>query len=155
MRGKVIAPEQLHISLVRLGDHDGLPVPLVEAACRAGALVQASAFDVCFDRLSPFGGGALVLRASDGVPPLQAFWRGLGAVLADSPLQPFVANSFEPHVTLLRDKLRVAKLAERAVEPVGWTVRDFVLIHSFLRQGRYQLHGRWQLSGQDDALAAL
>ncbi|PTE09599.1 2'-5' RNA ligase family protein [Mesorhizobium helmanticense] len=155
LRGKLIAAKQLHISLVGLGDHDGLPMSLVEAACRAGGLVQAASFNVSFDRLSAFGGGALVLRGSDGIPPLQTFWRSLGATLADSPLKPFLANSFEPHVTLLRDRTRVAKLGERTIEPIGWTVRDFVLVHSFLGQGRYQLYGRWRLSGQDDAVAAM
>ncbi|CCV12282.1 2'-5' RNA ligase family protein [Mesorhizobium sp. STM 4661] len=155
LRGALIPAEQLHISLVGLGDHDGLPMSLVEAACRAGELVQAASFDVSFDRLSAFGGGALVLRGSGGIPPLQAFWRSLGATLADSPLKPFMANSFEPHVTLLRDRTRVAKLGERVIEPIGWTVRDFVLIHSFLGRGRYRLYGRWRLSGQDDAVAAM
>ncbi|UCI06985.1 2'-5' RNA ligase family protein [Mesorhizobium sp. B1-1-8] len=155
LRGKLIPAKQMHISLVGLGDHDGLPRPLVDAACCAGALVRAHAFNVSFDRLSAFGGGALVLRGSDGIPPLQTFWRSLGAVLIDSPLKPFVATSFEPHITLLRDKARVPKVDERPIEPIGWTVRDFVLIHSFLRQGRYQICGRWQLSSQDDVLAVM
>lgn len=88
-------------------------------------------------------------------PAPATFWRSLGATLSDSPLKPFVANSFEPHVTLLRDRTRVAKLGERVIEPIGWTVRDFVLIHSFLGRGRYQFYGRWQLSDQDDAVAAM
>ncbi|WP_245458096.1 2'-5' RNA ligase family protein [Mesorhizobium sp. M6A.T.Cr.TU.016.01.1.1] len=155
LRGKLIAAEQLHVSLVGLGDHDGLPMSLVDTACRAGGLVQTASFDVTLDRLSAFGGGALLLRGSGGNPALQTFWRSLGATLSDSPLKPFVANSFEPHVTFLRDRTQVAKLGERAIEPIGWTVRDFVLIHSFLGQGRYQLYGRWQLSDQDDAVAAM
>ncbi|WP_292113403.1 2'-5' RNA ligase family protein [Mesorhizobium sp.] len=138
-----------------LGDHDGLPKPLVDAACRAGSLVRAQAFDVTFDRLSAFGGGALVLRGNNGIPPLQAFWRALASVLSDSPLKPYVPNSIEPHVTLLRDKARVPKVDERSIEPIGWRVREFVLIHSFLRQDRYQVCGRWQLGGKDDALAAM
>ncbi|MET3577893.1 2'-5' RNA ligase [Mesorhizobium robiniae] len=155
LRGKLNPAKQLHISLFGLGDHDGLPMSLVEAACRAGGLVQAASFDVSFDRLSAFGGGALVLRGSDGIPALQTFWRSLAATLSDSPLKHFVANSFEPHVTLLRDRTRIAKPGERVIEPIRWTVRDFMLIHSFLGQGRYQLYGRWQLSDQDDALAAM
>jgi 2'-5' RNA ligase len=153
--GKLIRARHLHISLVMLGDHDGLPRSLVDAACSAGSLVQAHAFDVSFDRLSAFGGGALVLRGSDGIPALQAFWRALAAVLSDSPFKPLVGKSIEPHVTLLRDKTRVPKVDEQPIEPVGWTVREFVLIHSFLRQDRYQVIGRWQLNGQDDAHAVM
>ncbi len=153
--GKLIRARHLHVSLVLLGDHDGLPRPLVDAACSAGSLVQAKAFDISFDRLSAFGGGALVLRGSDGVPALQAFWRALAAVLSDSPLKSLVAKSIEPHVTLLRDKARVPKVDERPIEPIGWTVREFVLIHSFLRQDRYQIIRRWQLTGRDDAHAVM
>jgi RNA 2',3'-cyclic 3'-phosphodiesterase len=93
--------------------------------------------------------------SSRWLPSLHTFWRSLGATLSDSPLKPFVANSFEPHVTLLRDRTRVAKLDERVIEPIGWTVRDLVLIHSSLGRGRYQLYGRWQLCDQDDAVAAM
>ncbi|MBN9551499.1 MAG: 2'-5' RNA ligase [Alphaproteobacteria bacterium] len=151
LAGKLVRAGHFHISLVLLGDYDGLPKPLVEAACRAGSLVRAQAFDVAFDRLSAFGGGALVLRGGNGIPPLQAFWRALGCVLADTPLKSLVPNSIEPHVTLLRDRAHVAKIGERSIEPIGWTVREFVLIHSFLGQHRYQVCGRWQLDGQDHA----
>ncbi|TIR15068.1 MAG: 2'-5' RNA ligase [Mesorhizobium sp.] len=153
--GKLIRAGHLHISLVMLGDHDGLPKPLVDAACSAGSLVQARAFDVSFDRLSPFGGGALVLRRSDGVPALQAFWQALAAVLSDSSFKPLVGKSIEPHVTLLRDKARVPRVDERPIEPIGWTVQEFVLIHSFLRQDRHQIIRRWQLNSQDDAHAVM
>ena len=95
----------------------------MEIARHVGLLIQARPFDVCFDRLSAFGGGALVLRSSDHSPALQAFWRKLSAVIDDSPLKPFVTNSVEPHVTLLRDRLGVPKVREQFVESMSWTVR--------------------------------
>ena len=76
-------------------------------------------------------------------------------MLSDSPFKPLVGKSIEPHVTLLRDKARVPKVEERSIEPIGWTVREFVLIHSFLRQDRYQVIRRWPLSGRDDAHAVM
>ncbi|MER8685253.1 2'-5' RNA ligase family protein [Mesorhizobium sp. M1136] len=155
LRGQAFPAERLHISLVGLGDYDGLPEELVEIARHVASMVQAKPFEVSFDRLSAFGGGALVLRGSDGVPPLQAFWRNLTALIADSPLKPFVGSSFEAHVTLLRDKLRVQRVRERAIEPINWTVRDFVLIRSLIRQGRYDELGRWRLNGHDDSVAAM
>lgn len=156
LREKFLLPKDLlHISWVSLGDHDGLPEELVEAACLVGSMVKAKPFRVGFDRLSAFGGGALVLRAEDGAPEAQAFWRGLAAIITDSPFKPFVGNSFEPHVTLLRDKARVPSVRERPIDPIGWTVRDFVLIHSVLGQGRYEVVERWQLTGQDDAQPAM
>lgn len=153
--GKLVRPDHRHISLAMLGDYDGLPKLLVEDACYAGSVVRAQVFDVSFNRLSAFGGGALVLRASDGIPQFEAFWRAFAAALLDSPLQPFVPNSVEPHVTLLRDRARVPRIGERPIEPIGWTVREFVLIHSFLGQDRYQVIRRWQLDGRDDAHAVM
>jgi 2'-5' RNA ligase len=155
LRGEPFRAERLHISLIGLGDHDGLPDGVVKIACHIGSMIEAKPFEVCFNRLSAFGGGALVLRGSDSVPSLQAFWRHLAAVIADSPLKPFVTNSIEPHVTLLRDKIRVPKVRERVVEPISWTVRDFVLIHSLTRQSVYKELGRWQLNGHDDSSAAM
>jgi 2'-5' RNA ligase len=155
LRGKLVPIDHMHISLVGLGDHDGRPDSLIEIARHIGSMIQAKPFDVSFDRLSAFGGGALVLRGSDSIPSLQAFWRILTAAIADSPLKSFVTNSFEPHVTLLRDKVRVPSVHERVIEPVSWTVRDFVLIHSLIQEGRYELPGRWQLNGQDDSVAAM
>ncbi|MBN9254330.1 MULTISPECIES: 2'-5' RNA ligase family protein [unclassified Mesorhizobium] len=143
--------QQMHISLISLGD--GRDNDAIDAACCIGSLIQAKPFDVCFDRLSAFGGGALVLRSSDHSPALQDFWRKLSAFVDDSPLKSFVTNSLEPHVTLLRDRASLPKIPERLVEPVGWTVHGFALIHS--HEGKYKLPGTWQLDGQDDALAVM
>lgn len=143
--------EQTHITLMGLGD--GKSEYVTEMACHVGSLIHAKPFDVCFDRLSAFGGGALVLRSGDHSPALQDFWRKLSAIVHDSPLQPFVTNSLEPHVTLLRDRRGVPKIQERLVDPVRWKVRSFALIHS--HQGEYKFPGTWQLNGQDDAHAVM
>jgi 2'-5' RNA ligase len=143
--------KQAHVTLMGLGD--GKSPYVVETACRVGSLIQAAPFDVCFDRLSAFGGGALVLRSGDHSPALQDFWRKLSAIVHDSPLQDFVTNSLEPHVTLLRDRDGAPKIPERLVEPVVWTVRSFALIRS--HGGKYEFPGTWQLSGQDDAHAVM
>jgi 2'-5' RNA ligase len=34
---------------------------------------------------------------------------------------------------------------KQPVEPVRWTARDFVLIQSFVGQGRHQVMARWPL----------
>ncbi|UVK38338.1 2'-5' RNA ligase family protein [Mesorhizobium sp. AR10] len=155
LQGWFVPEDHIHISLVGLGDHDGFPKELVEVACRIGSMIVAKPFEVSFDRLSAFGGGALVLRSSDGNPALQEFWRNLTAVISDSPLKPFLTRSIEPHITLLRDEVGVPKIRERPIDPVSWMVRDFVLIHSLIRKGIYKKPGRWQLTGQDDSLAGM
>ncbi len=50
---------------------------------------------------------------------------------------------------------RVFPIRERSIDPVSWTVRDFVLIHSLIGKSVYKERGRWQLIGQDDALAGM
>jgi len=154
LRGKIVAG-RMHISLVGLGDHDGLPEGLVELAGHIGSMIVAKPFNVSFDRLSAFGGGALVLRSTDGSPSLQEFWRNLTAVISDSPLGPFLTKSIEPHVTLLRDRVRVPKVREMTIDPIVWTVREFALVHSFIRESRYEVPHRWQLTGQDDSVAGM
>ncbi|CAH2401738.1 hypothetical protein [Mesorhizobium escarrei] len=52
---------------------DGKPNALVDIAFHIGSLIQARPFDVCLDRVSAFGGWALVLRSGDHSPALQAF----------------------------------------------------------------------------------
>ncbi|RWC51128.1 MAG: 2'-5' RNA ligase [Mesorhizobium sp.] len=151
LRGRLTPTEHMHITLIGLGD--GKPKAVVDIARHVGLLIQAKPFAVCLDRLSAFGGGALVLRGSDHSPGLQTFWRKLSAVIDDSPLKPFVTNSVEPHVTLLRDRQGVPKVRERIVEPISWTVRSFALILS--HRGEYKCPASWRLTGQDDALAAM
>lgn len=155
LQGWLVPENHIHISLVGLGDHEEYPQELVETACHIGSMIVAKPFEVSFDRLSAFGGGALVLRGNDGNPSLQKFWRDLTAVISDSPLKPFLTRSMEPHVTLLRDEVGVPRVRERSIDPVGWTVRDFVLIHSLIGKSAYKQPGRWRLTGQDDALPAM
>jgi 2'-5' RNA ligase len=52
------------------------------------------------------------------------------------------ASQYEPHMTLLWDEVAVA---ERAIEPVRWTVSDFVLIHSLHGRSQHVELGRWPL----------
>jgi 2'-5' RNA ligase len=51
-------------------------------------------------------------------------------------------RAFVPHVTLLYDARNVTV---QPVDPLGWTVREFVLVHSLLGQTRYRVLGRWTL----------
>jgi 2'-5' RNA ligase len=48
------------------------------------------------------------------------------------------------HVTLLYDK-RVVD--EQPIEPISWTVREFVLVRSLHGQTRHTDVARWQLRG--------
>ena len=39
------------------------------------------------------------------------------------------------------------EIKEEAIEPIDWTVREFVLVHSLLGRNRYSALARWPLRG--------
>jgi len=138
--GKLIPPECLHISLFFLG---GLLERHIHAACEAAADVRAERFGVWFDRTVSFRGRSgnrpFVLIGDDGLGRLQSFRRMLGAALTRRGLRRVANTHFTPHVTLLYDARSVD---EHPIEPIFWTVTEFVLIHS--KKGHDYL-ARWSL----------
>jgi len=144
----LIPPERLHVTLYGLDDHAGLPAGLVEAARDAATRVSEVAFEVAFDRLMSFNrSGAVVLVASDNVPEIRRFWESLGFAMEATPLAPYARaaseNALTPHMTLFYD--RDIAIPKHEILPVRWLVRDFVLVHSRLGQGRHVYLGRWPL----------
>lgn len=146
LRGPPRPTAQLHVTLHFLGDYAGLPAGVVEAALAAAEGVSLAPFKARFGHLESFG-----VRQRDPLlallqdEPQASGWMGLhdrlGAHLATAGLlrrEP----PFRPHVTLLYDTRVVAP---RTVEPVSWTVSEFVLIHSVVGHPGYRLLGRWPL----------
>jgi 2'-5' RNA ligase len=146
LKSKLIASERLHISLFSLGDYAGLPEPLVALARKAGALVSRPEFDVTFDSAASFNGRhrkrPLVLYARKDIAEILAFHRLLGEAMKQVGLVHWGNPRFTPHMTLLYESRAVM---EQAIEPVRLTVRDFVLVHSFIGQSRYEEVARWRL----------
>ena len=143
LTGKPLA-ERLHVSLHGIGEYPSCPDEIAARAIEAAASVTMAPFEVTFDRAMSFAGKAgqlplvLVGEATDGVAALQ---QALGGVLAKAGL---AARRSTPHVTLLYD---VRRVEEQPVAPIGWTVREFVLVHSLLGRGLYKSLGRWPLRG--------
>lgn len=146
--GTLIRPEHLHITLLHLGDWNGLPQSIVEIAGQAAADIVAPAFEIVCDRSESFrnstGVYPFVLLAEQGATPLRALHATLGAALAKNGLGGATRGEFKPHVTLLRDGGR-AKPAP--VAPIIWTAREFVLVHSLLGKTTHIHLGRWPLRG--------
>ena len=145
LKGKPLAPERLHVTLHHLGDYVGLPRGVVAAAREAAAAVVRPPFDVTFDRVVSFGGSRnrpLVLCGGDGLAALTAFQQALGTAMAKAGLGRWAEPHFKPHVTLLYDN---GGVAEQAVETIGWSVRQFVLVHSLLGQTRHVPLAHWPL----------
>jgi 2'-5' RNA ligase len=147
LRGKPLATDCLHISLLGLGEYAGVPQGIVAAACEAAMIVAASQFDFTFDRVASFGGKKgnlpLVLYGGDGVAALMAFRKVLAAAMMKVGLVR-AQSRFSPHLTLLYGD---RKVAEHPVAPVSWTVREFALVHSLYGQSRHIPLERWPLRG--------
>ncbi|MDK1384033.1 2'-5' RNA ligase family protein [Sinorhizobium sp. 8-89] len=140
LSGRLYPPERLHVSLVGLGRFSGLPEVAVSAACRIGSRIAASPFDVTFDRAASFRTGssrALVMRCREGAGALQAIHRQIIGSLDCS------SRPFEPHLTLFYDDYAVPEVR---LEPITWTVRDIVLVHSLYGRGRHRHLRRWPLA---------
>ena len=138
--GNVIEPERLHVSLFFLGE---LSEQIVRVACEAAAEVRAPPFEVLFDRSASFrgrpGNRPLVLIGDDGLDRLKSFRRTLDVAMAGKGLRYPAKKDFTPHVTLLYGE-RIVE--EHPIEPICWTVNEFVLIHSM--HGHVHL-ARWPL----------
>jgi RNA 2',3'-cyclic 3'-phosphodiesterase len=138
--GRLIAPERLHISLFSLS---GLADRQLCAACEAATELRTEPFAVAFDRTASFrgrqGNRPFVLLGESGLRRLESFRRTLGAALTRRGLRRAANTNFTPHVTLLYD---ARSADEYPVEPILWTVTEFVLIRS-MRGHEYV--ARWPL----------
>jgi 2'-5' RNA ligase len=146
LSAKPFAPKRFHISLHHLGDYVGVPNDVIAKACEAASSLSESGFDVRFDRAGSFMGGRrklpLVLRGGNAIIPVIAFQHALGEAMKRCGLGRWVASRYTPHVTLLYDQRYVEA---REVEPIEWTVREFVLIHSMLGKTKHTHLARWPL----------
>lgn len=145
LRGNPLLTGRLHVTLFALGDYAGLPVHIVERATEAAARVHTEPFEVSLDTVGSFIGRRdhpLVLRGLNVDSPLHMFRRRLGEQLLATAAIRDIPGAFEPHVTLLYDSRAVTP---EPVEPISWTVRELVLVHSLLGQTRHLVVDRWPL----------
>jgi 2'-5' RNA ligase len=142
MPGRPVNADRLHVTLHRLGDFvDQIPPSLVPTACLAAAKVRMQPFNVTFDRI---GGtrGHFILRASDRLEMLMEFRQTLSAAIIKAGLRRWVNPVFNPHVTLSYDR---SDVPEQKIEPISWTVSQFVLTESLLGKHKHIERGRWQI----------
>ena len=139
------AREVFHITLFAIGDLPELPQARIDAASRIAASFQASPFEVTLDRALTFETKKpkqpLVLAGGDGVVKIRMLRQALLGDMKRAGIRP-TAGSDEPHMTLLYD---ARKVPEQPIEPITWTVRDVVLVHSLYGLGRHEELGRWPL----------
>lgn len=148
LRSRLIEAHRLHMSLYHLGDHAGVPRPWIYAARHAASRIEFPAFDIRLDHLLTFSGRAgkprrlpcVLTTTPDAI--IHRFHRALGSALRDCGLA-IPSWGFTPHLTMFYDE---TVLDERAIEPIRFAVREFVIVHSRIGTGQpYELLGRWPL----------
>ncbi|MFP3562651.1 2'-5' RNA ligase family protein [Paraburkholderia sp. SIMBA_030] len=152
-KGKPLAANRLHVTLLHLGNFaGGLPPAWVDAAMNAAASIRMAPFSVEFDSAVSFAlkprPGPLVLGGGEGVVGLHALHDALGlalraAISGDRAVSPSVP--YTPHVTLAYG---MPWAATRPVEAISWNVREFVLVHSLLGRTRHVALARWRLAAE-------
>lgn len=149
IRGKPLLRQRLHVTLQHIGDYKRLKSKVLYAASLTGTAVSMAQFDVIFDRAESFPAPPrrdrprrypAVLRG--GSEPLFELHRLLAAAMRNLNLKP--SDRFVPHMTMVyADKA----ITPQSVEPLRWTVREFVLIHSERGLTKYNILDRWPLRG--------
>lgn len=145
--GTLIEKERLHISLRGMKTCDVVPAFMREKLETAANAVSMPSFEARFGRVMSFRRNApkrAFVLVADGDGGLRTLWQSLGIEMRRVGLWRHVGSSFKPHVTMLYDRRMVA---ERSVEPIIWTVRDFVLIHSLVGESTHIPLGKWSLRG--------
>lgn len=141
--GTPVTANRLHVTLRRVGNYAGLPAGAVDSAKGAAATIAMAPFDIGFGHVASFGGGAVVLRGGAGTDALVALGDAIGVAMMKAGIKPASGQSRTPHMTLLYD--RASSIAEEPVEPLRWTAREFVLIHSRVGLTDHKTLARWPL----------
>lgn len=152
LAGSKVRRERLHVTLVSLGWDAEFPERKAWLARRAAAQVDAPAFPLRLDRCLSFqrrnARRPLVLCGHGaGVAGFMELHRSLYGALdsafSDGEGAPRAAPSVTPHMTLMYSP---SVVEEHAVEPVGWTVREFQLLYNLRGSpGPYRVLERWTL----------
>jgi len=146
LRGRPIAVDRLHITLHFLGEFPGVPADVVDRASDVATSVKAGSFEIGLDRAMSFAGNKkkrpFVLGSRTPSPGLAGFQKSLHEALRKAGLRNQL-RGFTPHLTLLYDEQHVR---EQAIDPIRWTVREFVLVHSLVGRGRHETLARWPLT---------
>ena len=147
LRGRFVSTGCFHVSLHGLGSHAGVPAGLVDRVDRAVESLGIAPFAVTFDQVGCFGGQPgnwpLVLFGGEGAVGLTALYEELGRALQVARFARRVRAAYTPHLTFFRGDFDIAE----PIEPITWTVREFVLVDSLIGRGRHIHLARWPLRG--------
>jgi RNA 2',3'-cyclic 3'-phosphodiesterase len=143
--------ELLHVTLLAIGRQGVLLSAVeIEAACKAADAIDLPSFEMTLDLGLTFATQQpktpIVLAARDGAPKSKLLRQALSREMRRRGVPCDAKSSYTPHMTLCYDRKTVE---ERAVAPVRWMVREFVLIHSHYGRASHKPLGTWKLRSGD------
>lgn len=139
--GRAVAPSNLHLTLVFLGEVDDARVPALKAA--AGA-VCPEAFTLVLDRIGGFRRAGVAWAGCARVPAgLLALQAELESRIRDAGFRPD-ERTFSPHLTLAR-KVR-GRVEPASIPALEWPVAGFALVESVRPEGAYRTLAQWPLA---------
>lgn len=149
MPGRARPPHILHVTMELIGDYPDMPLTEIERLQKILPQMRLAMppIEVCFDRTMSFQNRKkcpfVLLGSPEKNEPLRRLRESLAVQLAGHgfPLRPKAA--FVPHVTMIYDE---RCLAEEAVEPIRWTVREVGLVLSHLGVTKYDHLGAWNFA---------
>lgn len=147
--GQAVRAEHLHVTIDILDDRDFVPPGFEALLTGIGDAVRVAPFAVQFDQ-AVGSARSVALRPRRKNAGLDALRRAIGSARQAVGLAEREGYRFSAHMTL---GYRDGAPFNQPIAPVGWTARDFVLIHSHLGKTRHDLVGRWALTGEDAQLA--
>jgi RNA 2',3'-cyclic 3'-phosphodiesterase len=139
----LLPPERLHVSLYALGVHRrSYPLSVINEARAIASTVSLAPFLVEFDRVKAFAGGngkrALALTGGEGVIGLNRLQQALSSAMSKAGV-PIRQRRFTPHLTMMYADCA----CELFIEPMFWTVDEFVLVDSLYGRSKHVLLDRW------------
>lgn len=143
VRGRLVPPGKLHLTLAFLGD---VPTDRIDALLAAGDDIRAADFDLCLSRLGHFHGPRVAWVGPKATPePLVTLAAGVREAAAAAGIGRDT-RGFRAHVTVARraDPPRRVRLSE----PVTWRPDAFELTESARVAGKavYRPLRRWPLA---------
>ena len=144
---RLVAPERHHITMAILDDHSSLPAGLVERMCAIGGSTAIEPFRIAFSRVDE-NGGSVVLLPDEPSGPLSNLRRQFLEGMRRGGIRQRRGYSFSPHMTVA---YRNGSSSSQAVDPLGWTVQEIVLIDSHVGRSHHEVLGRWKLRDEADA----
>ena len=136
LTGRLVPPENLHVTLAFLGDQAQERLPLLQRILKEVAL---PAIRLELDRLGHFRGSRITWTGMRTPPDaLMNMQANLVRTLRLAGISFDAAGRFVPHVTLARGS---APLPELAFEPICWENPTLVLVRSVIIPGgsRYEV----------------